>query len=60
MRTHPRFRRIARGIGIIEALVSLLVLALGMMSFAALQARLRLNSDVAKQRSEAVRLPRIY
>ena len=56
MRTHPRFRRIARGIGIIEALVSLLVLALGMMSFAALQARLRLNSDVAKQRSEAVRL----
>lgn len=56
MRTHSRFRRVARGIGIIEALVSLLVLALGMMSFAALQARLRLNSDVAKQRSEAVRL----
>jgi Tfp pilus assembly protein PilV len=49
-------RRGQRGIGLIEALVSLLVLALGMMSFAALQARLRLNSDVAKQRAEAVRL----
>lgn len=56
MRTHLHFRPRARGIGLIEALVSLLVLALGMMSFAALQARLRLNSDVAKQRSEAVRL----
>lgn len=49
-------RRAQRGIGLIESLVSLLVLALGMMSFAALQARLRLNSDVAKQRAEAVRL----
>jgi Tfp pilus assembly protein PilX len=49
-------RRGQRGIGLIEALISLLVLALGMMSFAALQARLRLNSDVAKQRAEAVRL----
>jgi Tfp pilus assembly protein PilV len=49
-------RRRQRGIGLIEALVSLLVLALGMMSFAALQARLRLNSDVAKQRAEATRL----
>ncbi len=56
MTTSSRLRRVARGIGIVEALVSLLVLALGMMSFAALQARLRLNSDVAKQRSEAVRL----
>jgi type IV pilus modification protein PilV len=45
-----------RGISLIEALVSLLVLALGMLSFAALQSRLRLNSDLAKQRSEAVRI----
>jgi Tfp pilus assembly protein PilV len=45
-----------RGVGIVEALVSLLVLALGMMSIAGMQARLRLNSDVAKQRSEAVRI----
>ena len=56
MKTNRSLRRATRGIGIVEALVSLLVLALGMMSFAALQARLRLNSDVAKQRSEAVRL----
>ena len=45
-----------RGVGIVEALISLLVLAIGMMSFATLQARLRLNSDVAKQRAEAVRI----
>jgi type IV pilus modification protein PilV len=45
-----------RGVGLIEALVSLLVLALGLMSFVALQGRLRLNSDVAKQRAEAVRI----
>lgn len=48
--------RTQRGVGLIEALVSLLVLALGMMSFVALQVRLRLNSDVAKQRAEAVRI----
>jgi Tfp pilus assembly protein PilV len=48
--------RTSRGVGVIEALVSLLVLALGMMSFAALQSRLRLNSDVSKQRAEAVRI----
>lgn len=45
-----------RGVGVIEALVSLLVLAVGLASYAGLQARLRLNSDVAKQRSEAVRI----
>ena len=49
-------RRQQRGVSLIEALVSLLVLALGMMSFAALQGRLRQNSDVAKQRAEAVRI----
>jgi Tfp pilus assembly protein PilV len=49
-------RRGQRGVGLVEALVALIVLALGMVSFAALQSRLRLNSDVAKQRAEAVRI----
>jgi type IV pilus modification protein PilV len=49
-------KRQQRGVSLIEALVSLLVLALGMMSFASLQGRLRQNSDVAKQRAEAVRI----
>lgn len=53
---NPSVRQRQRGVSIVEALVSLLVLALGMMSFAALQSRLRLNSDIAKQRSEAVRI----
>ena len=57
MNTHltcPQSRQ--RGIGLVEAMVALLVLALGMMTFGALQSRLRLNSDVAKQRAEAVRI----
>lgn len=53
---NPSVKQRQRGVSIVEALVSLLVLALGMMSFAALQSRLRLNSDLAKQRSEAVRI----
>ena len=44
------------GFTLIEALVALLVMAAGMMSFAVLQGRLRANSDVSKQRSEATRL----
>ncbi len=51
-----RLKQRQLGVGIVEALVSLLVLALGMMSFVALQARLRQDSDVAKQRAEAVRI----
>jgi len=51
-----RFEQHQRGVGIVEALVALLVLALGMMSFTALQARLRQYSDLAKQRVEAVRI----
>ncbi len=45
-----------RGVGLIEALVSLTIVALGMLTFASLQTRLRLSSDVAKQRAEAVRI----
>jgi Tfp pilus assembly protein PilV len=48
--------RAQRGITLIEALVALVVMSLGMLAFAGLHARLRLNSDVARERAEAVRL----
>lgn len=51
----PSNRR-QRGVTLIEALVTLVIVALGLLSFAALQARMRLNSDIARQRSEAVRV----
>ena len=45
-----------RGVTLLEALIALVVVALGLLAFMALQAKLRVNSDVAKQRSEAVRI----
>ena len=51
------FRR-ARGATLLEALVAFLVLSLGMLTMARVQSSLRLNSDIARQRTEAVRLPR--
>ena len=53
--THGTRRR-QRGTTLLEALVALLVLSLGMFSVARVQTQLRLNSDMARQRSEAVRL----
>ena len=49
-------RRRMRGTTLLEALVAFLVLSLGMLSVARLQTQLRLSSDVARQRSEAVRI----
>ena len=45
-----------RGFTLIEALVSLLVLAFGLLAVAGFQVTLSRNSDVAKQRTEATRL----
>lgn len=45
-----------RGTTVLEALVAFLVLSLGMLTVARVQTQLRLSSDVARQRSEAVRL----
>ena len=45
-----------RGTTLLEALVAFLVLSLGMLTVARVQTQLRLNSDIARQRSEAVRL----
>lgn len=44
-----------RGISLIEALVALAVMSIGMLGLVSLQTSLRGSSDVAKQRSEAVR-----
>ena len=53
MRTLPSRRR---GVSLIEALVALAVMAFGMLSLVGVQATLRLNSDVSKQRTEATRI----
>ena len=45
-----------RGSTLLEALIAFLVLSLGMIVIARVQTHLRLDADVARQRSEAVRL----
>jgi hypothetical protein len=45
-----------RGISLVEALIAFLVLSLGALAMSRLQNHLRFNADVARQRSEAVRL----
>ena len=52
----PQVQRQQRGTTLLEALVAFLVLSLGMLTVARMQTQLRLNSDLARQRSEAVRL----
>ena len=49
-------RQRQRGTTLLEALVAFLVLSLGMLTVARVQTQLRFNSDVSRQRSEAVRL----
>ena len=51
-----RCQRGQRGTSVLEALVAFLVLAIGMLTVARIQAPMRLNSELARQRSEAVRL----
>lgn len=53
---HGHSRRRAAGITLIEALIALLVLSFGMLALVQVQGQLRYNADVAKQRSEAVRI----
>lgn len=47
------------GFTLVEALVALLVMAFGMLAVAGFQTTMSRNSDVAKQRSEAVRLAQL-
>jgi Tfp pilus assembly protein PilV len=48
--------RAQRGTSLVEAVVALAVMAFGMLAVVGVQSMLRLNADVAKQRSEAVRI----
>ena len=47
------------GFTLIEALIALLVMSFGMLALAGMQIAMTRNSDVAKQRSEAVRLAQL-
>ena len=52
--TRPRRRGMPpRGVSLVEAMVALAVMAFGMLSLVGVQATLRMNNDLAKQRSEA-------
>lgn len=49
-------KRAGSGIAMLEALVALVVVSIGAVAVVGMQATMRQNSDVAKQRAEAVRL----
>ena len=49
-------RHSARGVSLVEAMVALAVMAFGMLAVVGIQATMRLNADIAKQRSEATRI----
>ncbi len=46
----------SRGVSLVEAMVALAVMAFGMLTIVGVQSTLRLNGDIAKQRSEATRI----
>ncbi len=49
-------RRRSGGVSLIEALLALVVMSLGMLAVVGVQATLRANGDLSRQRAEAVRL----
>lgn len=49
-----------RGISLVEALVALIVMSFGTLAVLGVQATLRINGDIAKQRAEAVRIGQAY
>ena len=51
-----RNRRAQRGVTLIEALVALVVMSFGMVALVGLMGNLRSSGDLAKQRSEAMRI----
>lgn len=52
----PVRRHRTRGVSLMEALVAMAVMAFGMLAVVGVQATLRMNADIAKQRSEATRI----
>lgn len=57
MRATPR--RQVRGVSLIEAMVALAVMAFGTLSVLGVQGTLRLNADIAQQRSQALRIAQL-
>ena len=55
-RTLPHLARRQRGISLLEALLAFVVLSFGMLALGKLQSHLRLQADIARQQSQAVRL----
>lgn len=55
---HPGRRRspVTHGVSLVEAMVALAVMAFGMLALVGVQATLRLNNDLAKQRTEATQI----
>ena len=53
-RTQPRTPRLQRGVGLVEVLVAVVVLAFGLLGIAALQLTSLRNSQSALERSQAV------
>lgn len=53
---HVRRLPAQRGFSLIEAMIALLVMAFGMLALAGMQLNLSRNADVAKQRTEAMRI----
>ena len=51
-----QLRRRIRGVSLVEALVALAVMSIGMLALVGVQSTMRLNSDLAKQRTEATRI----
>jgi Tfp pilus assembly protein PilV len=56
MRPNQRRPQAQRGIGLIEALLAFLVLSLGMLAMTRVQSDLRAHAELARQRTEAVRI----
>jgi Tfp pilus assembly protein PilV len=54
-----RPQRSRHGVSLVEALLAVAVMGIGMLAYVGLQGSLRLNGDVARQRSEAVRLAQV-
>ncbi len=52
----PSPRSLQRGFALVESMLAFVLLATGTLAVAALQVSVRLHTDVARQRSEAVRL----
>ena len=55
-----QLRQSQRGVSLIEALVAFAIMAFGMLAVVGMQSTLRSNGDVARQRSEALRIAQDY